>query len=262
LTLNEAGQDITLNLDMSGASGEPGDLGAGYQGNGTLAIRDGNTVASKYGYIGYKKGSTGKATIEGTGSNWNNSSILYIGHRGNGTLNIKDGGAVSNKYHGRLGYYADATGEVVVTGEGSTWTNDGDLTVGWLGSGEITILDGGLVSVAKTLTIDCYTDGDSFINMTSGGMLALYGKGDGSIAEYLAMIEGTGEMRYWNTAQEEWNNILDATQGQDYTLSYLNEGDLAGYTMLTVMAVPEPSIAALLIMGATGLLAYPRRKRK
>ena len=69
-----------------------GSLGAGYKGNGMLRIADGITVPSYYGYLGYNQGSTGTATVSGTGSNWNNSSKLYVGYSGCGILNIQAGG--------------------------------------------------------------------------------------------------------------------------------------------------------------------------
>ena len=76
------------------------------------------------GYLGYHAGSTGTATVDGTGSTWTNSGYLYIGNSGNGTLNITNGGKVSNSY-GYLGYNSGSTGTATVDGTGSTWTNSG-----------------------------------------------------------------------------------------------------------------------------------------
>ena len=47
LTLSgEPSQKVTINLDMSGGTGSPGYLGAGYRGNGSLSIEDGIAVSS------------------------------------------------------------------------------------------------------------------------------------------------------------------------------------------------------------------------
>jgi fibronectin-binding autotransporter adhesin len=70
-------------------------LGAGYKGNGTLRIADGIAVQSSVGYLGYYSGSTGTATVTGTGSKWTDSGNLYIGYYGNGALTVTDGGFVS-----------------------------------------------------------------------------------------------------------------------------------------------------------------------
>src|SRR4030042_3441312 len=113
-------QNITVNLNLSDPS-NVGGLGAGYQDNGSLIVRDGVTVSSEWGCIGCARGSTGIARGEGTGSTWTNSGMLYLGHSGNGRLEITDGGAVSMSY-GYIGHWSGSTGEGTVDGAGATWT--------------------------------------------------------------------------------------------------------------------------------------------
>ena len=48
------------------------------------------------------------------------------------------------------------------------------------------------------------------------------------------MVSGTDTIRYWDDSISDWADIAGATYGEDYILSYLTEGDLSGYTMLTV----------------------------
>ena len=55
---------------------------------------------------------------------------LYVGYFGNGTLTIRNGGAVSNGF-GFIGVDSGSTGAATVDGAGSTWTNSGDLYVGY-----------------------------------------------------------------------------------------------------------------------------------
>ena len=105
--------------------------------------------------------------------------------------------------------------------------------------------------------IDDSTDEDSFINMATGGMLALMGDVDDSLVDFLELIDGTDAIRYWDDSVSNWADITSATYGQDYTLSYLTEGDLTGYTMLTVTAVPEPTVILLLCLG---VLAFRRQR--
>jgi hypothetical protein len=77
--------------------------------------------------------------------------------------------------------------------------------------------------------------------MGTGGMLALAGEADGSLGEFLGLIDGTDAIRYWDESIWGWVDITGATPGDDYTLSYLTEGDLSGYTALTVTTpVPTP----------------------
>ena len=141
LTLNGPGQDITVNLSVDGSAS----MGAGYGGSGSMHISDGPVVQSPYGYLGYKSGSTGAATVSGAGSTWTNSSELYVGYEGDGALEITDGGVVSNTI-GEIGYESGSTGAVTVSGVGSIWTNSSELRVGGDGDGTLEITDGGAVS--------------------------------------------------------------------------------------------------------------------
>ena len=94
LTLNgQSGQNIAVNLDVSDPN-TARELGVGYKGNGSLTIRDGITVNSNSGWIGYD-GSTGIATVDGPGSTWN-TGALEIGNWGTGTLNITHGATVNS----------------------------------------------------------------------------------------------------------------------------------------------------------------------
>ena len=104
----------TLSLNLDGIGG----LGAGYKGTGTLRIADGIAVTSSVGYLGYNSGSTGTATVTGTGSKWTNSGNLYVGNRGSGTLTIEAGGQVNNPT-GYLGFISSSSGTATVTGTGS-----------------------------------------------------------------------------------------------------------------------------------------------
>ena len=229
------------------------DLSIGrYNGSGTLTITNGGAVSNSTGYIGYHN--SGTTTVDGTDSTWTNSSGLYVGNFGIGALNIMCCGTVSNST-GYIGFRSGSTGVVMVDGPGSMWINRSDLYVGYVGNGTLNITDGGLVSIAGTLTIDYNLNGDGFINMATGGMLALYGDADDSLFDFLGLADGTDAIRYWDDSISDWNNITGATYGQDYMLSYLTEGDLAGYTMLTV---PEPATLSLFALGTVAML---RRKR-
>ncbi|NQU24377.1 MAG: hypothetical protein HQ567_24100, partial [Candidatus Nealsonbacteria bacterium] len=69
-------QDVTLHLDMANDASNNGVLGAGWRGHGSLAIRDGVTINSDGGYIGYLFGSMGVVTVEGAESTWTNGENL------------------------------------------------------------------------------------------------------------------------------------------------------------------------------------------
>ena len=228
---NNPGQNITVNLNVNGYCS----MGAGYRGTGTMSISDGIVLESTMSYIGYEPGSTGEVTVNGVGSGWTNSGNLIVGNGGSGVLSITGGGSVISNDRSYIGYFSSSTGIVTVDGVGSALTNSGNLYVGGSGSGRLNILGGGLVSVAEILNIG----NNDFINMATGGMLALYNADDASglLADFLGLIEGTDAIRYWDYALGDWADIAGGTLGEDYTLSYLTEGDLTGYTVLTVLEV-------------------------
>ncbi len=231
---------VTVSGSGSTWTNRGGYLYVGSFGSGTMNITGGGVVSNSRGYISSSSNSTGEVTVDGAGSTWTNSEDLRVGYKGSGVLNITNGGVVSNRYEGYIGFESGSTGEVTVDGASSTW-NSRDLRVGYSGSGTLNITDGGLVSVAGGLTIDDDADGDSFINMATGGMLALNGDADDSLVDFLGLIDGTDAIRYWDDSISGWADITGATYGDDYTLSYLIGGDLDGYTVLTA-SIPAPAM--------------------
>ena len=240
------GSTGTVTVDGAGSRWtNNGDLRIGNSGDGAVNITSGGYARNYYfGYVGYDSGSTGEVTVDGASSKWINSVGLDIGYNGSGMLDITNGGEVrsgSTSYNSYIGSYSGSTGEVTVDGASSTWTNNGGLRVGWYGRGMLNITSGGLVSVAKDLVIDNYGVVDSFINMATGGKLAIYGDADDSLASFLGLINGTDAIRYWDDSISDWADIMGATLNVDYTLTYFDSGDLANYTVLTV-GVSDPTL--------------------
>lgn len=255
-------------------------LYVGRQGSGTLNVEAGGTVNATLSFVGDRRGSTGMASVTGRGSQWT-SSAFYVGFGSgffvpaveadgdsaitlyrsadsagapsfdglepvandygygsddgipDGVLTVSDGGEVASNT-GYVGHNSSAEGRVSVVGVGSSWTNQSHLTVGHDGAGTLSITAEGLVTVGGTLTIDHDIDGDGFLNIATGGMLAIAGDVDASITEFLSIVEGSDAIRYWDVAINNWSDITLATPGVDYTLEYFDTGDLAGYTQLTV----------------------------
>ena len=123
----------------------------GGMGMGTLTIQDGGTVNSGGGgSIGLSAGSTGAVTVTGPGSAWNNSpgGGLNVGAFGTGTLTIANGGTVINDTPNtaNIGEFAGSRGTVTVTGADSTWSNSLGVNIGRLGTGTLTVADGGIVN--------------------------------------------------------------------------------------------------------------------
>ena len=66
-----------------------GNLCVAEESNGTLNISDGGVVNDSSAVIGDAPGATGVAMVTGSGSQWNNSGILFVDISGNGTLNVE-----------------------------------------------------------------------------------------------------------------------------------------------------------------------------
>ena len=160
-------QNITLNLNMSNPSGNV-DLGAGWKGNGSLTIRDGTTINSNIGFIGYQSTAKGVVTVTGTGSKWINSTDLYVGYSGSGALNIINGGTINGRAVINaicfIGYNSGSTGVVTVDGA-NTKLDNFYCRVGNYGKGTLNITGG---------TVD-YVGGSIGYNSGSTGVVTVDG---------------------------------------------------------------------------------------
>ncbi|MBN1910690.1 MAG: PEP-CTERM sorting domain-containing protein [Pirellulales bacterium] len=167
---SEPEQAVSLHLDMSDPETTWG-LGVGRTSHGSLTIRNGANVYSKYGRLGSEAGSNGVATITGAGSTWSTKQYLYVGRQGNGTLAILDGATVANEGLAYVGYAEDVAGKIVVSGPSSSWTNQGSIYLGHSGTGTIDIRDGGTVTSQRTYL---GYDDDGFGSVTVSGNGSLW----------------------------------------------------------------------------------------
>ncbi|TYC64529.1 autotransporter outer membrane beta-barrel domain-containing protein, partial [Rhodobacterales bacterium] len=85
----------------------------------------------------------GTVTISGAGSTLTAGDFITVGYGGTGTLTISDGGAASAVDDVNIGKDAGAEGTVTISGAGSTLTAGDFITVGYGGTGTLTISDGG-----------------------------------------------------------------------------------------------------------------------
>ena len=107
-------------------------------GDGSLTITAGGEVASTDGLLAGNLGSTGSASVSGTGSRWLLTGKLSV----EGVLAITAGGAVRCT-DGLIADYSGRVASVNVTGAGSRWAVLGNLSVGG------NIEDGAIGSIAS-----------------------------------------------------------------------------------------------------------------
>ncbi|UXN63233.1 autotransporter domain-containing protein [Phyllobacterium sp. A18/5-2] len=107
---------------------------------------------------------------------WNAGYVLYVGASQQGALSISNGGIVflgtdnptGSFKHSRIGVFSGSVGDVIVTGEGSTFNFGNLLVVGESGTGSLTIENG-----ARVVNDGIAIDGSvprSAIGLSPGGI--------------------------------------------------------------------------------------------
>ncbi|MDP0499604.1 MAG: hypothetical protein Q7P63_05840 [Verrucomicrobiota bacterium JB022] len=130
----------------------------------------------------------GTATVTGALAQWNVNGELNLGRNNgvNGSLQILDGAKVYSNA-GSVGYYTGATGDALVSGEGSLWSNSGDFFVGRAGSGTLTISEGGAVTNTNA------TLGSSSFSPRSQGTLTVTGAGSSWTSNGTVRVGDSGD---------------------------------------------------------------------
>ncbi len=170
---------------------------------------------------------------------------LIIGDTNRGMLTVNNGATVSSLL-GDIGNSSGSTGTVTVDGAGSTWTNSTTLTVGRLGSGILTIQNGGLVIANTSSSIGTFFSGTATIDGAgstwSAGKLTVGRLGTGiltiqnggavstssvSIASFTAStstatVKDAGST--WTNASDLYVGGSDAAEGGTGKLKVQNNG--------------------------------------
>jgi fibronectin-binding autotransporter adhesin len=161
-------------------------LAVGDSDDGTLNIEAGGQVSNYRGYLGSTEyGSTGTATISGTGSTWINSGDLSVGgYYGSGTLTVSDGGLVTTKT--LYASLSDLFGNGTITVKGAVL--DADV-----------VFDG---THGPTPALAFGTGGTLNLNMTGTGSLGVGYKGTGTlrIADGLTIASSFGYLSYYSSS--------------------------------------------------------------
>ncbi len=145
-------------------------------GQAAINIQNGGQVNSGFSNLGNRAGSSGSLSVDGAGSQWNVATAIAVGNNGNGTLNITNGGLVSTNPGcptcdaGVVGESSGSKGSVTISGAGSTWKNNGPMSVGESGTGTLSVSSGGLVTSAN-LSVGSFTGASGTLTINSGGQV-------------------------------------------------------------------------------------------
>lgn len=227
LTISDGGAVTGIHTTIGGNSGGTGDatvtgsgstltntgnLYVGNDGDGTLTVEDGGTVISDAGYVGTQNGSNSSATVRGSGSTWDMASAFIAGYDNgsSATVTISEGGTI-NALQGSLGDLAGSAGSMTVTGSGSTWSAfvdgsaySGYMNVGRLGTGSLTVEDGGSVTgyrlyignEAGSSGAVSLSGSGSLIDMTSKLFIGTEGDGTLTLSDGATLRASTIQIAY------------------------------------------------------------------
>ncbi len=224
---NSSGGYGRVDVSVSGAWTNAGDLYVGNDGSGLLNISDG-LVTNDMGRLGNVAGSAGFVNVDGAGSSWKNSHAVIIGVDGAGTLTITNGGRVTST-DGTIAEGTAATGNVTVDGQNSRWTIGGVLDAGHLGDATLSILNGGTVTATSYALIGRHQGSQGAVTVAGsdsslyvGDFLSVGNAGGGRLAiqsggrvdnqdAFVAATLGASGLVIVTGANSIWN-----TQGQLY----------------------------------------------
>lgn len=111
---------------------------------GSLVIRNGASLTTEQGTVGFFPGSTGTVVVDAAA--WNLDTHLNLGSGATGTLTILNGGTVATGTYLTIGDQEIATGLLTVDGKGSVLAVGQALEVAWTGKGTLDIRNGGVVT--------------------------------------------------------------------------------------------------------------------
>jgi T5SS/PEP-CTERM-associated repeat protein len=197
----------------------------GRAGAGTLTVSDGasldiamldpnSNVAALL--VSSDTGSVGDVEVTGVGSEITMDKGLMIGFRANtlGTVTISAGASVDlggsggSSGLGIFGSEAASSGDLTVTGPGSTYTSVAQLQVAREGSGSLTIADGGHVVTAKATSP---TNSSGIVGTLAGSTGTMQVTGAGSLWEQ----DGGLSVGFWGegTLDIEAGGVVSSSDG-------------------------------------------------
>ena len=157
---------VVTGIGSTWSNGWDNQVGSSGSGNNLVISNGGKVLVGGGGYIGNASTAASNSVLVTGSSSWwgltttGSSGGLYIGlHGTSSSLIISNGGEVSDGI-GYVGYFSgSAQNSVLVTGNGSTWSNsgssyanEGSVFLGNGGSGTLTVANGGSV-IATQLVI-------------------------------------------------------------------------------------------------------------
>lgn len=185
-----------------GSRWSAGLLYVGNEGAGNVTVADGGVLTTGSDtMIAYLAGSSGSVTVEGTNSSWVSSGLIGVGvgdgagagSLANGQLSIGSGGTVSGTSI-VVGWFAGASGRLVVDGANSAITASDYLEIGNVGDGTAIASNGGSIATTGGGTITIAYAAGSTGKLIIGGETTAAAAGSVSAGGGIIFGAGSGQL--------------------------------------------------------------------
>ncbi len=236
----------------------------------TVTVSNGASLKSQNLFVGFG-GDNNSVTVTGTNSTWINQTDFSIGgyETHDNKLTISDGAKATSGTVGassfRIGGTFGSGSEVLVTGEGSSFTIGGDMQIGSVdASGSfLTAADEGIfVLGSDSFSTTLSFDGDGSFRLNNG-YVAWHGNHVDDFTNFIV----DGRFQFWDNETSQW---ITGAEG-DFVIEFLSGLDgsaftgglyngLEGYTIIT--SIPEPSTWALLGLALGGVTLHRFRSNR
>ncbi|WP_429597061.1 autotransporter domain-containing protein [Variovorax sp. PvP013] len=263
----EAGSIGTLTVGGAGSKlSVGGTIGIGEAGTATVVVQGGGTLESETLVAGYLATGVGTLTVTGaspaagvTASAVKVRSDTYVGFYGKGQAIVSDGGALTtgSLSVGTYSYFDNATnktvsgdGSVTVDGAGSKLSVSGQLTVGELGVGTLSVSNGAKAD-AQSTSIGQGTGSTGTVKVAGAGSqltlddLTVADAGTGTVE-----VAGGGALNVKSTAV---STVIGAQTGAQGSVRVTGAGSTLG--VASAVTVGESGVGTLSVAdGARGTI--------
>jgi fibronectin-binding autotransporter adhesin len=161
----------TSRVDVTGAGSlwtSTGTTAHAYDGKSHIGITDGGKAHLEEIYSSFGKDAYSTTLVSGAQSELTVDGILLVGAGGTSHLLAEKGAKVTAGY-GAAANEATAVGSITVTGEGTKFTNTGEMAIGIEGKGNLTVTDKASLLSADKIGLAEEAGSEGVLNIGTGG---------------------------------------------------------------------------------------------
>jgi T5SS/PEP-CTERM-associated repeat protein len=226
----------------------------GKQGTATLSI--GGFVDTNRCIVGERAGGQGDVVISGAGAELTAAVVLLVGNQAPGSITASNGALLLTIGPAIVGTFVsepNGSGEVIVTGADTQWIGLDACTVGFMGSGALSIADGGVVTTGEIAIVGDAAGSTGSVLVTGGGstwsntlelVVGRLGSGALAVTDGGTVVDMTGVLGAFSGSDGEatvtgagstWTNLLDLViSGYGTGLLTVGDGGVVAAPVVTI----------------------------